>query len=195
MEDISNIPINAYDEMVKDLIKTDSTLVFENISAEHAKFIIRSFVDSAKQSIEILSGSFCNQFYTGMDFYDYIKKAAQKISSPQRIRIITMNDTDYMSIIEKFNQINKDIGCNVISYIPCKYTGEEPIPHFLVVDNKRYREEESHQDFGQEAPQKVKASVCCNGTKKARELVSWFNALWGTLEEDQALMNAQSYSI
>lgn len=189
MEDIVITPMNTYDGMVKDLIKTNSPLVFENVSTEHAKFIIRSFVNSAKQSIELLSGSFCNQFYTGMDFYNYIEKAAQRINSSQKIRIITMKDADYQNITKKFKVINENIGCDVISYIPCKHVGKELIKHFMVVDDKRYREEEPHQGFGEEIPEKVKASVCCNGVKKARELISGFNALWDMLNQ-RAPVNA-----
>ena len=180
-------PINAYDEMVKDLIKNDSGLVFGNISAEHAKFIIKAFIDSAKQSIEILSGSFCNQFYTEIDFYNDIKKAAEKIGSPGKIRIITMNDTDHKAIREKFTAINKAVGCDVISYIPCKYTGEAPIEHFMVVDNKRYREEEVHKEFGNNMAESVKASVCCNGVEKAREIISRFNLVWDFLNDKKTV--------
>lgn len=176
-------PMNTYDEMVKDLIKNDSSVVFNNISADHAKFIIKSFVDEAKQSIEILSGSFCKAFYSNIDFYNCLESAAKRINSTEKIKIITLNNTDYAAIKEKLALINKTIGLDVITYVPCQYLGKEPIKHFMVVDNKRYREEEPHEEFEQEnMPQNVKASVCCNGVKKANELSSKFNSIWDALK-------------
>ncbi|NLD37900.1 MAG: hypothetical protein GX654_13615 [Desulfatiglans sp.] len=181
MNDNTSTPINVYDEMVKNLIKVDSPLIFGNISPEHAKFIITSFINSAKQSIEILSGSLCEPFYNGIDFYKYLKESSQKIKSPNKIRIITLSDVDYKAIQENFDTINKEIGCNVISYHPCKYVGDNPIQHFMVVDGKRYREEEPHQDFESNMPNNIKASVCCNGPEKAGELLTRFNIVWNSL--------------
>jgi hypothetical protein len=172
---------NAYEEMVTSLLKANSPVVFGNIDAEHAKFIIRSFIDSAKESIEILSGSFCSEFYFDTGLLNYFENSAKKINGENRIRIITMNNVDDKNINDKINQINKDVGKKVISYISCQYDGVEPIKHFMVVDGKRYREEEPHENFGNNIPDKVKASVCCNDPEKSLRLTTLFNVLWSSL--------------
>ena len=177
-----------YDEMVKEFIRKDSTIVFGNLSVEHAKFIIESFIESAENSIEILSGACFSAFYAKNDFYKKLEVAAKKINIPGKIRIITIGDKNYQDIKQNLSRINDNVKKDVISYFPCvykpEYENKSKTSHFIVVDGKRYREEEPHCTAGM--PELVKASVCCNGKEKAGVLAGTFDIIWKNLESTTA---------
>lgn len=174
--------IHEYDQMVKEFIEKDSPVKFCNLTKEHAKFIIKAFIDSAKESIEILSGACFGEFYKENDFYDSLKHAASQICKPGKIRIITIGDDKSESAREHFEGINREIGCRVIDFMPCKYKNPDkpdPLSHFIVVDRKRYRKEEPHTPVG--TPETVKAEVCCNDKDTAGMLSNTFDVVWKTI--------------
>ena len=170
-----------YRAMVTSNIKTDSSEVFGNLTTGHATFIIQSFIESAKESISILSGSFNDAFYDGDTLLKALKEAAKRINIQNAIRIITV-EKESKRLLDFIQQANKEIGKPVISYISTKYTGTEPLNHFLLVDGKRYRIEEPHGEFdSSKKPDIVKASVCCNDTKSVKPWQDFFDSIWGIL--------------
>lgn len=170
----------SYNEMVDTFLKNDSTEVFGNFSPEHAKYIIIKFLESARKSVDILSGSFSDAFYDGNGIFSVLKHVAKKLSEVDgKIRIITVNGEVNEKLNSIVEEINTELNRNVISYIPTCYKGKGPLKHFLVIDGKRYRLESEHKTIPEgQLPESVKAEVCCNGEEKASALISFFDNVY-----------------
>lgn len=176
-----------YEQMVNHYLDTDSSEVFGNMSPEHAQFIISKFIRSAKRSIAILSGCFCHDFYSGNNISEVIREKAKELPEGS-IRIITADGEICDDIFKLKESVNAEYGKNIIEYRPGKFNGSTPLKHFLVVDGKRYRLEESHPVIKEgKAPEFVKAEVCCNGEIKSSVLLDVFNKIWGLLQPSQEM--------
>ena len=185
MEDC-NLNDYRYNAMVDQYIKDDSPVVFGNFTASHASHIITRFLESAQISVAVLSGSFADAFYDGLAIEFLLQQTAGRLSSNNgHIRIITTSGSYLTHLVELCDRINAAFPARkdnpVIQYIPALYSGKNPLKHFMVVDAKRYRLEEPHPSNGDQIPDYVKAEVCCNGRKKASELLESFETIWRVL--------------
>ena len=170
----------AYQEMVTDNLKKDSPDEFGNFTKTHANFIIKSFIESAQEHIEIFSGSFNDAFYDGLEMFNLLERAAKRIDKPEAIRIITLEQKSE-KLMAFVDQVNKKLGKLVIVYISTIYKGINKLQHFLLVDGKRYRIEESHEPLGDTMPEKTKAVVCCNRPETVSKWLTYFDGFWDLL--------------
>lgn len=185
-----NLNDYRYNAMVDQYIKDDSPVVFGNFTASHASHIITRFLESAQMSVAVLSGSFADAFYDGLAIEILLEQTARRLSANNgHIRIITSSGSSCNRLMALCNRINAALQREdnpVIQYIPARYSGTKPLKHFMVVDAKRYRLEEPHPSNGIQIPEYVKAEVCCNGRKKASELLESFEAIWKVIAPPSA---------
>ena len=103
----------TYRDMVDEKLNTNSSEIFGNFSPEHAGYIIAQFISKAKCSIEILSGSFADTFYEGIDIEPLLKQAADRLhANGGQIRIITINGERCNKLEAIANRINGTIFFN-----------------------------------------------------------------------------------
>ncbi len=161
-----------YRKGVESYLKGDSTVIFGNYTKEHAACVVELFVKSAQKTIDLLSGCYPFSFYG--DITGLLENAANR---DVKVRIITLcpNDNQVLAELSRKN--------NNIEYRPGRLKKDVSVSHFMVVDEKRYRLEEPHKDGD---PETVKAEICCNGTGKAFELETLFNAAWGILKPKES---------
>lgn len=181
-----NLNDYRYNAMVDQYIKDDSPVVFGNFTASHASHIITRFLETAQISVAVLSGNFADAFYDGLAIEFLLEQTARRLSNNNgHIRIITTSGSCSNRLVGLCDRINAALPARnndpVIQYIPARYSGKNPLKHFMVVDAKRYRLEEPHSSKGNQIPDYVKAEVCCNGRKKASELLESFDAIWCVL--------------
>lgn len=177
-----------YNAKVDKRIRDHSPETFGNFTRENAKYIIPTFIKSARQSVEILSGSIPDGFYSDAaeeghtSIFDALRLAADGIADANpayprpSIRILTLDGEKRDGVERVAAEINKK-HAGIIKVIQARYTGGMKMKHFLVVDREKYRLEEYHEPFS-EPPEVLKAEVCCNGPEKAGQMVRLFNALW-----------------
>ena len=169
-----------YSEMLDRYLAEDSTEIFGNFSAGHAAEIITKFLNAAEYSVEFLSGNFAESFYDNIVIKDLLKQTAIKLKKTSgKIRIITTDGVS-KTLRKIIEELKKEFCIDNIEYRACIYSGNEKLKHFMVVDSKRYRLEEAHDNFA-DSPTCVKAEVCCNGRVKAGELLSFFDMAWYAL--------------
>jgi len=183
-----------YNKIVDEYLSTNSTKVLGNYLPEHARYIISSFIKNANYSIDILSGECNDIFYDNNKIWQILKNSAKKIAQNNGyIRIITADGVvckKLKSIIDEINSENKKV---FAYYRPALYEGKKKLNHFLIVDEMRYRLEDVHEKKHNGIPDVVKAEVCCNGTKKAEELKSFFDGIWKFLEpQNNEVVNANN---
>ena len=180
-----------YNEKVDKRLRDRSPEVFGNFTRENAQYIIPTFIQGAKKSVEILSGSIPDGFYSDtpgegrMSIFEALQKAADGIATNPdyarpSIRILTLDGVRHDGVENIAKSINEKHN-GIIEVIQARYTGNLQMKHFLVVDEERYRLEEYHEPFT-EPPAILKAEVCCNGPEKAGRMVRLFNALWGAVK-------------
>lgn len=171
--------IDDYEKIVDEYFKLDSPIIFGNLKKAHAKHIIKKLFNDAKQNIRIFSGKFDIEFYS--DVMEDLKEAAKRINAPAGIKIITVDEKEPEKLLIQFENINKEINedknARVIKYLSLINKGKpEDIEHFIVTDNKRYRQEEGHPELTKDT--EVKAKVCFNGPIVASDLCNLFDAVW-----------------
>ncbi|PWM72659.1 MAG: hypothetical protein DBX90_14795 [Lentisphaerae bacterium] len=172
-----------YRDMVDKRLAENSSEIFGNFSREHAGYIIAQFISKAQNSIEIFSGNFADSFYDGISVAPLLEQAAERIQkNGGKIRIITINGVRSESLTQLSERINQKLTAPIVEYRPAKCNNPENVNHYMVVDSMRYRQEEPHPvPTGCEAPEYVKAEVCCNGPQKAARLIQDFNSAWSML--------------
>ena len=184
---------NAYNRRVDQRLAEDSTEVFGNFSYDNAQYIISRFIESANESVTIFAGSIPDEFYKptketgGSQLFGAIGKAAENIATnnPLRaassIRIITIDGVQNPEFVQFARKTNDEHGRPIIKIIEAKYKGNKQLKHYLVVDHKRYRLEDSHAPFGNKPPDILKAEVCCNDPVKSAIMENSFNQIWSML--------------
>ena len=180
-----------YNQRFDKRLLTRSPEIFGNFTRENARYIIPQFLKSATRSVEILSGSLPDGFYSSIPVngnvssFDALEIAAENISKNAQytrpsIRILTLDGMKSEQLESLTDRINgKHPG--IMQVIEAKYSGEPRMKHFLVVDGERYRLEEYHPPFA-EPPSVLKAEVCCNGPTKAAAMETLFNTLWDSAQ-------------
>ena len=173
-----------YNAMVDKYLSDDSSIVFNNFSPEHASHIITRFLESAQNSVEVLSGNFADDFYDNLALTFLLQQTSMRLKNNDgKIRVITTSGKRNKTLTGLANN-------GIIEYIPALYKHESDgsdINHFLVVDAKRYRLEAVHEK-SEKTPECVHAEVCCNGRKKASGLVNYFNLVWTALRPKEKLV-------
>lgn len=166
--------LDKYKADVDGFFRDNSPKVFGNYTQDHANYVIHKLLESAENSMVLLSGKYPCDFYDELckDFESAVERIAR---SHGTVRIITADGTINEKLLQ-FAEKHKE----VVEYRPAKYNGEVPISHFMVVDGKRYRLERPHEVVDN-APDPVNAEVCCNGKDKADELISFFDSVWKVL--------------
>lgn len=177
-----------YRDMVDKRLAENSSEIFGNFSREHAGYIIAQFISRAQKSIEIFSGNFADSFYDDIAAGLLLEQAAERIQkNGGKIRIITINGVRSDTLTRLSERINQRLPAPVVEYRPARCDNPENVNHFMVVDSIRYRQEEPHPvPTGAEAPEYVKAEVCCNGPQKAARLLQDFNSAWNMLTPGSA---------
>ena len=176
---VPNAELEAYQARLLELLYSDSPAIFANYSKAHANCIVKTFLGAAKESVVILSGDFGGDFYCDDSVREALKSAVRNNVS---VRIVSLN-TDQESTRQLAN-LKRELsegapeGKASFSYKLGVVRPGAQVQHYMVVDSKRYRLEESHP---MPAPDTVHAEVCCNGPAKSALLGRAFDAVWARL--------------
>ena len=153
-------------------LKHDSNTMFKTYTKEQSIFIIELFFKYSISDIIILSGIFPEYLYMNNDaslLKDVISRF-RLISG--KIRVITLNgNNNNLENLAKSTDGILEYRKAYIENINIK------IPHFMVVDGKRYRLEDIHEMN----PENLVSQICCNDIMTAKQLTDYFNSLWQKL--------------
>lgn len=172
----SELNLEEYQAKLNKLISEDSPAIFANHSRRHARCIIRTFLSGARESADILAGDFGNDFYQYPDIRAAVLKAVDNGSQIRAISLGTEKDSKAFieSVVDKANSGTRK------GRIQVKFAKVRPgtrVKHYMVIDGKRYRLEDYHD----EGSKTVHAEVCCNGIEKAMMLTHTFENVWSKL--------------
>ena len=79
--------IGEYQAELTKLMLAESPAIFANYSRAHARCIIRTFFESARNSVSVLAGDFGNAFYQQPDIRDALRRA---VMNGAHVRIISL---------------------------------------------------------------------------------------------------------
>lgn len=158
--------LKQYAEEIRRRIKDCDGEVFRNKSAYHAAIIIKEFIASAKESVYIYCGHLNHLVYG--DLRDVFEKAMAESSAEQ---------TPQIQVITESNEIDCP---NLANFLREKHAirsfGKSmEIPHFIVVDSKRYRIETNDKE---------KTALVCAYTQteeqkdRAQMMNNLFKVMW-----------------
>lgn len=168
--------LEEYQAQLNRLILEDSPAIFANHSRRHARCIIRTFLSGAQKSANILAGDFGNDFYQYPDIREAILKA---VDNGCHVRVISLETKEQSkAYIEKLEKAIKDAYPK--ARFGVKFAKVRPgarVKHYMVIDDKRYRLEDYHD----EGSNTVRAEVCCNGKVKAATMTRFFDSIWNRL--------------
>ena len=174
--------LEAYQARLDRLILEESPAVFANYSRAHARCIIKTFLSGAKEHVDILAGDFGNDFYR----QESVKSAiTQAVKNGARIRVVSLGTSagsksqvkDLAESIRDECQTAESKGQFLYKF--AKVREGSRVKHYMIVDGKRYRLEDYHD----EGSNQVHAEVCCNGPEKAAFLTRTFDSVWDRLSE------------
>lgn len=181
MKDIStpaDSNLAEYQAKLDRLMLEDSPSVFANYSRAHARCIIKTFLSAAKEKVDILAGDFGNDFYRQEDVRGTIEKAVNKGAC---IRVISLGTSpeskSWVASLAKEVNVSQDGGRARFLYKFARVRSGAQVKHYMIVDGKRYRLEDYHD----EGSKLVHAEVCCNGPEKAFFLTRAFDEVWNKL--------------
>ena len=175
-----NDELIEYQRKLYELLYTDSESIFANYSQEHAKCIIKAFIDAAENTIVFLSGDFGSGIYKGGEIRDSLEAAVRRGVD---VRVISLGQDDASH--ECLTELDIALSSKPESPVRGRFryklgvvrTGAQ-VQHYMVVDSKRYRLEAYH---AMPVPDSVHAEVCCNGKAKAAMLTNMFNTVWNRI--------------
>ena len=168
--------IGEYQAELTKLMLAESPAIFANYSRAHARCIIRTFFESARNSVSVLAGDFGNAFYQQPDIRDALRRA---VMNGAHVRIISLctDESSMNAVIQFQDELNKLRNGSVEVRFGVVRSGAQ-VTHYMVIDDRRYRLEEVHSD-GEDSP--VHAEAGCNGPGKAAALNVSFNNVWSRL--------------
>ena len=170
-----------YQQDLNNCLYSDSTAIFSNYCQAHAKCIIRSFFDAARESIEFLSGDFGADVFCKGPIHNSIVEAVRR---GVRVRVISLNtDEKSKACVDDLSRETAEAANGGKGSFGCVFSRVRDgarIQHYMVVDRKRYRLESCHPDHQVD---NVHAEVCCNGPAKAATLCGMFDDIWYFLSE------------
>lgn len=168
--------ISEYQAELTKLMLAESPAIFANYSRAHARCIIRTFFESAKNTVSVLAGDFGNAFYQQPDIRDALRRA---VVNGAHIRVISLcTDENSMSAVIQFRDELNQLRNGAVEVRFGVVRPGAQVKHYMVIDDRRYRLEEVHSD-GEDSP--VHAEACCNGPGKAAALNVSFNNVWSRL--------------
>lgn len=172
-----------YQQDLNNCLYSESTAIFSNYCQEHAKCIIRSFFDAARESIEFLSGDFGAEVFCKGPIHNSIVEAVRR---GVRVRVISLNtDEKSRACVEVLSHEAAEAASGGKGSFNCVFSRVREgarVQHYMVVDRKRYRLESCHPDHQVD---NVHAEVCCNGPAKAATLCGMFDDIWYFLSDRQ----------
>jgi len=174
----SSNDLAEYQAELSKLMLEDSPAIFANYSRAHARCIVRTFFESARNSVSVLAGNFGNDFYKLPDIRDALKRA---VVNGAHVRVISLcideaSKNAVLQLRDELNGLNKGT-------VEVRFGVVKPgahVKHYMIIDDRRYRLEDVHSDTP-DAP--VHAEVCCNGPGKAAALNLSFNNVWSRLAQ------------
>lgn len=175
-----NNELAEYQRKLYELLYTDSEAIFANYSQEHAKCIIRAFLDSAENTIVFLSGDFGAGIYKGGEIRDSLASAVRR-GVDVRVISLGQDDNSRACLAKLDTELRPESEPPVKGRFRYKLgiaRNGAQIQHYMVVDGKRYRLESCHE---MPVPDSVHAEVCCNGKAKAAMLTNMFNTVWNRI--------------
>lgn len=139
----SDSNLTKYQAKLDELIAEDSPAIFANYSRAHAHCIIRAFLTDAQKSVDILAGDFGNDFYRDPSIRSAVLKAA---SNGAHIRIISLctseESKEYVrNLAEESNRRGGEF-----LYVFARVRPGTQVKHYMIVDRKRYRLEDYHDE-------------------------------------------------
>ncbi len=177
---MSNNELAEYQRKLYELLYTDSEAILPNYSQEHAKCIIRAFLDAAENTIVFLSGDFGAGIYKGGEIRDSLAAAVRRGVD---VRVISLGQDDASK--ECLAKLDAELHPGSEPPVKGRFSYKlgvvregAQIQHYMVVDSKRYRLESYHE---MPVPDSVHAEVCCNGKAKAAMLTNMFNTVWNRI--------------
>ncbi len=183
MEPTTDMPdanLMEYQAKLDRLIAEDSPAIFANYSRAHARCIIWTFLSGAERTVDILAGDFGNDFYRHPAIRSSVLKA---VANGARVRVISLGTSpDSRKFVAgvahsaREKEASADPGGG-FEYRFAKVRPGARVKHYMIIDGKRYRLEDYH-DEGSES---VHAEVCCNGKGKAATLTRLFESVWDRL--------------
>lgn len=168
--------LGAYQAELSRLMQEDSPAIFANYSRAHARCIIRTFFESAKNSVSVLAGDFGNAFYQQPDIRDALRRA---VANGAHVRVISLctDESSMNAVVQLRDELNQLRSGAVEVRFGVVRPGAQ-VKHYMVIDDTRYRLEDVHSD---DPDSPVHAEVCCNGPGKARALSFSFDNVWRRL--------------
>ena len=168
--------IGEYQAELTKLMLAESPAIFANYSRAHARCIIRTFFESAKNSVSVLAGDFGNAFYQQPDLRDALRRA---VANGAHVRVISLcTDESSMNAVIQFRDELNQLRTGAVEVRFGVVRPGAQVKHSMVIDDRRYRLEEVHSDV-EGSP--VHAEACCNGPGKAAALNVSFNNVWSRL--------------
>ncbi len=180
-----NEDLTEYQKKLNALLYSDSDAIFANYSQNHARCIIRTFLDSAESTAIFLSGDFGAGVYAEQPIRDAIIAAVRR-GVDMRVVSLGQDESSGHCLEELAQMLDKQRNpqvCGQFRYRLGVVRANAQVQHYMVVDGKRYRLEAAHAN---PVPESVHAEVCCNGKAKAAVLSGMFNAVWGRLGQTHA---------
>lgn len=125
--------MDSFERTVRDYAKNDRPGVIENASVEHALVLIRILFETAirhKEEVRIVSGRLFKSFYEelvdtarraldyGVQFSVLVLTSKRQLEGNEFAKLITDHDNGSIAVIED---------------------GDERLPHFVIVGDRRYR--------------------------------------------------------
>lgn len=177
---LQDTSLEEYQAKLDKLMAEDSTAIFANYSRDHARCIIRTFLSDAKKTADILAGDFGNDFYQHTDIEAAVLRA---VANGAQLRVISLGTSEKSkTFVRGLAEVARDIATRSpqtgdFQYAFARVLPGKKVKHYMVIDGKRYRLEESHD----EGSHIVHAEVCCNGKGKAATLTRTFESVWDRL--------------
>ncbi len=169
----SEAELASYAQSVRDRIKNGTGGVFRNACAPHASIIIREFLDAAEKSVCLFCGRLSESVYGALQVFFSVA-----LKRNVKVRVITASSYENTGAKELAAYLKNEGVLRCLGR--CK---DEPLPHFMLVDNRMYRLEVC--DEGKEA------SVCAAAEQEtvtretAALLADVFDVLWSSEEATQ----------
>lgn len=125
-----NDGLEAYAQEVRRRIEECDCEVFRNRSAEHAAIILREFIDSATASVRIFCGHLSKEVYGNL--LPYFRRAHRR---GVEVQVVTASDQiDAIEVAEGLREKQA-----LRSFSNADTSSLRELPHFAIVDGKRYR--------------------------------------------------------
>lgn len=126
--------MDAFERIVRDCAKNNSTRVIENASAEHALVLIRTLFETAvrhREEVRVVSGRLLKSFYG-----ELAKTARLALDRGVRFSVLVLNGKQLEG--NEFADVMKEHANGSLAVLK---RGDESLPHFVVVGDRRFRVE------------------------------------------------------